>query len=55
MIKHEIFERKTLILILGIIVTIAIGGLVEIVPLFTIGETIEKVMPRVCAQSGRAV
>lgn len=43
MIKHEIFERRTLILILGIIVTIAIGGLVEIVPLFTIGETIEKV------------
>ena len=43
MLKHEIFERKTLILILGIIVTIAIGGLVEIVPLFTIGETIEKV------------
>ena len=43
MIKHEIFERKTLILIVGIIVTIAIGGLVEIVPLFTIGETIEKV------------
>jgi cytochrome c oxidase cbb3-type subunit II len=42
-IKHEIFERKTLVLILGIIVTIAIGGLVEIVPLFTIGETIEKV------------
>jgi cytochrome c oxidase cbb3-type subunit 2 len=42
-IKHEIFERKTLILILGIIVTIAIGGLVEIVPLFTIGETIEQV------------
>ena len=43
MIKHEIFERKTLILILGIVATIAIGGLVEIVPLFTIGETIEKV------------
>jgi cytochrome c oxidase cbb3-type subunit 2 len=42
-IKHEIFERKTLILIVGIIVTVAIGGLVEIVPLFTIGETIEKV------------
>jgi len=42
-IKHEIFERKTLILVLGIILTIAIGGLVEIVPLFTIGETIEKV------------
>ncbi len=43
MIKHEIFETKTLALILGIVVTVAIGGLVEIVPLFTIGETIEKV------------
>ena len=43
MIKHEIFETKTLVLILGIVVTVAIGGLVEIVPLFTIGETIEKV------------
>lgn len=43
MIKHEIFETKTLVLLLGIIVTVAIGGLVEIVPLFTIGETIEKV------------
>ncbi len=43
MIKHEIFERRTMVLVLGIIVTIAIGGLVEIVPLFTIGETIEKV------------
>lgn len=43
MLKHEIFERKTLILLLGIVVTVAIGGLVEIVPLFTIGETIEKV------------
>jgi cytochrome c oxidase cbb3-type subunit 2 len=43
MIKHEIFETKTLVLLLGIVVTVAIGGLVEIVPLFTIGETIEKV------------
>ena len=43
MIKHEIFETKTLALLLGIVVTVAIGGLVEIVPLFTIGETIEKV------------
>ena len=43
MIKHEIFERKTLILILGIIVTIAIGGLVEIVPLFFQRSTTEPV------------
>jgi cytochrome c oxidase cbb3-type subunit 2 len=43
MIKHELFEKNSLILLGGIVVTVAIGGLVEIVPLFTIGETIEKV------------
>lgn len=41
--SNERFETNSIILLLGIIVTIAIGGLVEIVPLFTIGETIEKV------------
>ena len=43
MIKQEKFETNSIVLLLGIIVTVAIGGLVEIVPLFTIGETIEKV------------
>ena len=43
MIKHERFETNSIVMLLGIIVTIAVGGLVEIVPLFTIGETIEKV------------
>lgn len=43
MIKHERFETNSIILLIGILLTIAIGGLVEIVPLFTIGETIEKV------------
>jgi cytochrome c oxidase cbb3-type subunit 2 len=42
-IRQEKFETNSILLLLGIIVTIAIGGLVEIVPLFTIGETIEKV------------
>jgi cytochrome c oxidase cbb3-type subunit 2 len=42
-IKQEKFETNSILLLLGIIVTVAIGGLVEIVPLFTIGETIEKV------------
>jgi cytochrome c oxidase cbb3-type subunit 2 len=41
--SNERFETNSIILLLGIIVTVAIGGLVEIVPLFTIGETIEKV------------
>jgi cytochrome c oxidase cbb3-type subunit 2 len=43
MIKHEKFETNSIILTVGILLTVAIGGLVEIVPLFTIGETIEKV------------
>jgi len=42
-LSNERFETNSIVLLLGIIVTIAIGGLVEIVPLFTIGETIEKV------------
>ena len=42
-IRQEKFETNSILLLLGIIVTVAIGGLVEIVPLFTIGETIEKV------------
>ena len=43
MIKHEHFETNSILLLVGIVLTVAIGGLVEIVPLFTIGETIEKV------------
>lgn len=41
--KHEIFETKTLVLIIGILITISIGGLVQIVPLYTMDQTIEKV------------
>ena len=41
--KHAIFERSGLVLALGIVVTISIGGLVEIVPLFTIESTVEKI------------
>jgi cytochrome c oxidase cbb3-type subunit 2 len=43
MFKHEIFEKNTVLLAIGILLTISIGGLVEIVPLFTIENTIEKV------------
>lgn len=43
MIKHERFETNAVLLLVGVVLTIAIGGLVEIVPLFTIGETIEQV------------
>jgi len=41
--QHEKLETNVLLLTLGIFVTIIIGGIVEIVPLFSIESTIEKV------------
>lgn len=41
--KHEIFEKNSMILLVGILLMVAIGGLVEIVPLFYLKSTIEKV------------
>jgi cytochrome c oxidase cbb3-type subunit 2 len=41
--KHAILEKSGWLLAAGILVTVAIGGLVEIVPLFTIESTIERV------------
>ena len=41
--KHEIFEKHSLVLTIGILVVVAIGGLVEIAPLFYLKSTIEKV------------
>lgn len=40
---HKIFETKPLVLLIGILVTVAIGGLIEIAPLFWLSSTIEKV------------
>jgi cytochrome c oxidase cbb3-type subunit 2 len=41
--KHAIFEKNSIILLIGILVVISIGGLIEIVPLFYLKSTIEKV------------
>ncbi len=41
--KHEKMETNVLFLTLGIFITIIIGGIVEIVPLFALESTIEKV------------
>ena len=41
--NHGVFEKNSIILLIGILVVVAIGGLVEIVPLFLIDSTIEKV------------
>jgi cytochrome c oxidase cbb3-type subunit 2 len=42
-LSHAIFERNVIILIIGILITISIGGLVQLVPLFTSEQTIEDV------------
>jgi len=41
--KHAILEKNSVILSIGILIVIAIGGLVEVVPLFYLKNTIEKV------------
>lgn len=41
--RHQILERNSILLTIGILVVILIGGLVEIVPLFYLKSTIEKV------------
>src|ERR1700753_755824 len=41
--RHKIFETNSIILIAGILCVIAIGGLVEITPLFYLKSTVEVV------------
>jgi cytochrome c oxidase cbb3-type subunit 2 len=41
--RHKIFEKNSIILIVGILLVISIGGLVEITPLFYLKSTIEVV------------
>jgi cytochrome c oxidase cbb3-type subunit 2 len=41
--RHKIFEKNSAILLIGILIVISIGGLVEIAPLFYLKSTIEKV------------
>ena len=41
--RHWILERNSILLLLGILIVIAIGGLVEIAPLFYLRSTIETV------------
>ncbi|MCB1505041.1 MAG: cytochrome-c oxidase, cbb3-type subunit II [Hyphomicrobiaceae bacterium] len=40
---HEPFEKNSIILLIGILIMVSIGGLVQIAPLFWIDSTIEKV------------
>ena len=43
MIRHETIEKNALLLLVLALLTVMIGGLVEIVPLFTIETTVEHV------------
>jgi cytochrome c oxidase cbb3-type subunit II len=41
--RHKMFETNAVTLIIGVLIMISIGGLVEIAPLFYLQSTIEKV------------
>jgi cytochrome c oxidase cbb3-type subunit 2 len=41
--KHDFFEKNSMVLLIGILIVVSIGGLVEIAPLFLLNSTIEKV------------
>ena len=41
--RHQVLEKSPLLLLLGILIVVSIGGLVEIVPLFYVRGTIEQV------------
>jgi cytochrome c oxidase cbb3-type subunit II len=41
--RHEIFEKNSIVLLIGALLVVAIGGLVEITPLFYLKSTVEKV------------
>jgi cytochrome c oxidase cbb3-type subunit 2 len=42
-IRHEFIEKNAFLLLILTLVTVAIGGIVEVVPLFTIETTVEPV------------
>ncbi|MDX0698583.1 cytochrome-c oxidase, cbb3-type subunit II, partial [Sinorhizobium medicae] len=41
--KHAILERNATLLLIGSLLVVSIGGIVEIAPLFYLENTIEKV------------
>ena len=41
--RHARFEKNPFLFLIGILITVSIGGLIEIVPLFYLESTIERV------------
>ncbi len=42
-IRHETIEKNAILMLVLTLITVSIGGLVQIIPLFTIESTVEKV------------
>ncbi len=42
-IRHEWIEKNAILMLVLTLITVSIGGLVQIIPLFTIETTIERV------------
>src|SRR5690242_12653222 len=43
MFRNEFFEKNAIFLLIGTLLTVAVGGIVEVVPVFTVETTVEKV------------
>jgi len=43
MAAHELFEKNSILLAIGILIVVSIAGLIEIIPLYFVDKTIEKV------------
>ena len=41
--NHDFFEKNSIVLLIGILIAVSIGGIVQIAPLFWVSSTIEKV------------
>jgi len=41
--RHEIFEKNVILLAVAILITVSIGGIVQLVPLYAMEQTLEKV------------
>ena len=41
--RHKKIERNSILMLIGIVIVVAIGGLIEIVPLFRVETTIPKI------------
>ncbi len=41
--KHDILEKSPMLMLVGVLIVVSIGGLIEIAPLFWLSSTVEKV------------